>query len=65
MRKLQSFNDESIPEDSTLATLKLRRMGVARDMLGKLGANVSIEPPFFLTWGCNIFVGDGVYINRE
>ncbi|KAJ4247121.1 hypothetical protein NW762_013259 [Fusarium torreyae] len=65
MKKLRSFNDESIPDDSTLASLKTKRMAVANEMLGKLGKEVTIEPPFFLTWGCNIFIGSGVYINRE
>ncbi|KAF3025025.1 hypothetical protein E8E14_014297 [Neopestalotiopsis sp. 37M] len=30
-----------------------------------MGTRVNIEPPFFLTWGCNIFIGDGVYMNRN
>jgi maltose O-acetyltransferase len=65
MRKLQSFNDASIPPDATLASLASRRMQVAKTMLGKMGTKVNIEPPFFLTWGCNIFIGDGVYMNRK
>ncbi|KAF4502287.1 galactoside O-acetyltransferase [Fusarium agapanthi] len=64
-KKLLSFNDESIPEGSTLASLKSRRMAVAKEMFGKLGQDVTIEPPFFLLWGCNIFIGNGVYMNRE
>lgn len=65
MRKLQSFNDGFIPPDATLALLASRRMQVAKGMLGKMGTRVNIEPPFFLTWGCNTFVGDGVYMNRR
>ncbi|KAH7262903.1 trimeric LpxA-like protein [Fusarium tricinctum] len=65
MKKLRSFNDDSIPDDSTLASLKARRMVVAKEMLGQLGQGVAIEPPFFHTWGCNIFIGSRVYINRE
>ncbi|KAF5575302.1 galactoside o-acetyltransferase [Fusarium pseudoanthophilum] len=64
-RKLLSFNDDSIPEGSTLASLKSRRMAVAKEMFGKLGQDVTIEPPFFLLWGCNTFIGNGVYMNRE
>ncbi|PCD35962.1 hypothetical protein AU210_008517 [Fusarium oxysporum f. sp. radicis-cucumerinum] len=64
-KKLLSFNDESIPDGSTLASLKSRRMEVAKEMFGKLGQDVTIEPPFFLLWGCNIFIGNGVYMNRE
>lgn len=62
-RKLLLFNDNSIPEDSTLASLTARRMAVAKGMFGRLGANVNIEPPFFIIWGCNTFIGDGVYMN--
>jgi hypothetical protein len=65
MKRLQSFNDDSIPDGSTLASLKARRMAVAKEMLGQMGQGVTIEPPFFHTWGCNIFIGSGVYINRE
>ncbi|CAJ0546563.1 Ff.00g011900.m01.CDS01 [Fusarium sp. VM40] len=62
-RKLQSFNDNSIPEDSTLASLTARHMAVAKDFFGRMGANVNIESPFFIIWGCNTFIRDGVYMN--
>lgn len=62
-RTLLSFNDSSIPEGSTLASLTARRMAVAKGMFGRLGANVNIEPPFFVIWGCNTFIGDNVYMN--
>jgi len=65
MKLLKSFNDDSIPDDNTLTMLKARRMSVAKQMMGKLGYGVNIEPPFFCGWGCNIFIGEGVYINRE
>jgi acetyltransferase-like isoleucine patch superfamily enzyme len=65
LKKLNEFNDLSIPDGSTLASLKSRRMAVAKSMLGQLGENVNIEPSFFVGWGCNIFIGDNVYINRE
>ncbi|KAG5665456.1 hypothetical protein KAF25_009581 [Fusarium avenaceum] len=60
MKRLRSFNDDSIPDGSTLASLKTRRMAVAKEMLGQLGQDVAIEPPFFHTWGCNIFIGNRV-----
>ncbi|KAK6823618.1 trimeric LpxA-like protein [Apiospora arundinis] len=62
-RKMLLFNDSSIPESATLASLTARRMAVAKGMFGRLGANVNIETPFFMIWGCNTFVGDGVYMN--
>lgn len=65
LHKLNEFNDTSIPENSTLASLKDRRMAVAKRMFGRLGKNASIEQAFFVTWGCNTFIGNDVYINRE
>jgi maltose O-acetyltransferase len=65
LKKLNEFNDISIPDGSTLVSLKARRMAVAKNLLGQLGEGVNIEPPFFVGWGCNIFIGDNVYINRE
>ncbi|KAJ5176153.1 uncharacterized protein N7482_002030 [Penicillium canariense] len=64
-RKLNEFNDVSIPESSTLSSLNARRMAVARLMLGRVGKNANIEQAFFVTWGCNTFIGDDVYINRD
>lgn len=64
MRKLRSFNDNTIADDDTSTSLATRRMLIAKEMLGKLGTDVNIEPSFFLTWGCNTFVGDKVYMNR-
>ena len=64
LRKRSAFNDESIPDGSTLASLTARRMAVAKTMFGRLGGSVNIEPLFFITWGCNTFIGDNVYINR-
>ncbi|KAM0191705.1 hypothetical protein ACHAPI_008757 [Fusarium lateritium] len=65
MKRLRSFNDDSIPDGSTLKSLKTRRMAVAKEMFGQLGQDVTIEAPCFHVWGCNIFIGDRVYINRE
>ncbi|KAJ5751966.1 hypothetical protein N7520_008883, partial [Penicillium odoratum] len=65
LQKLNDFNDQAIPEGSTLESLKIRRMAVAKGLLGQLGEGANIEPPFFVGWGCNVFIGDGVYINRE
>ncbi|KAJ5368469.1 uncharacterized protein N7496_008229 [Penicillium cataractarum] len=40
-------------------------MAVAKRMLGRVGKNTNIEQSFFVTWGCNTFIGDDVYINRD
>lgn len=64
MRRLRLFNDDSIPDDATPASLASRRMLVAKAMFGKLGTNSNIEQSFFVIWGCNTFIGDQVYMNR-
>jgi hypothetical protein len=64
-RLLRTFNDDSIPDGSTLESLKIRRMSVAKKILGRLGSGVNIEPMLFRTWGCNTFIGSGCYINRK
>lgn len=63
-RRLKDFNDDSIPEGSTLASLKACRMSIAKKFLGKLGKDTNIEAPFFVTFGCNVFLGQEVYVNR-
>jgi maltose O-acetyltransferase len=65
MRRLQDFNNQTIGDNTTLDSLKAHRMAIARSAMGKLGEDTNIETPFFCGWGCNIFIGDGVYINRE
>ena len=40
-------------------------MEAITSFIGKVGAGVSIETPFYCTWGCNIFLEDGVYMNRK
>lgn len=65
MRRLQSFNDTTIRDDDTLRSCKARRMEHAAALLGRMGENVSIEPGLFVIWGCTIFVGNDVYVNRK
>ncbi|KAI9649595.1 hypothetical protein NHQ30_002176 [Ciborinia camelliae] len=64
-KKLLKFNDTSINDEDTLDDLKNRRMAVAKTAFGKLGLGTNIEAPLFCTWGCNTFIGEDVYINRD
>ncbi|ODA83181.1 hypothetical protein RJ55_01692 [Drechmeria coniospora] len=65
MKSMSSFNDELIPEGSTLQSLKDCRMAIARTIFGELGDDVNILAPFNVTWGCNVSIGDRTYVNRE
>lgn len=40
-----------------------KRAEILRQLLGRVGTNVWIEPPFFCDYGSNIFLGDNVYFN--
>jgi len=64
-KRLKSFNNDDIPDGATLDSLKARRLAIAKEMLGKMGADTNIEAPLFCTWGCQIFIGNDCYINRD
>lgn len=49
--------EASIPNDAT------GRRRILEKLLGHLGADVFIEPPFRCDYGLNIFLGDHVYMN--
>lgn len=36
---------------------------ILRDLLGRMGKSVSINPPFYVDYGPNIYLGDRVYMN--
>lgn len=61
----EKLNDDSFREEDTLTTMNARRMKAAKDIFGKLGENVFIEPGLCISWGCNTFIGSTVYINRR
>lgn len=65
MKLLHSFNNENLADGCTMQTLVLSRIEIARKLFGSAGEEVKIETPFFSWFGCNTFIGDGVYINRE
>ncbi|SIN78290.1 sugar O-acetyltransferase [Algoriphagus halophilus] len=56
-RKLLKKLNDSAPEDPEL------RVQLVRELLGKAGKNIWIEPPFFCDYGYNIEVGDDCYFN--
>lgn len=41
------------------------REAVLREMLGSVGTNVVIEPPFFCDYGAQITLADNVYVNMN
>src|SRR5262245_20977698 len=51
---LHAFNGETDEE---------RREGVIRELLGRVGRDSFIQPPFACDYGYNVQLGDGVFIN--
>lgn len=49
--------------EATFATLAEVRYGQLEKIIGSLGADVFIEPPFTVDYGCNITLGDRFYAN--
>jgi maltose O-acetyltransferase len=41
----------------------LERQTILRQLLGQIGQNSVIEPPFYCAYGQNIYIGDHVYLN--
>ncbi|MEN6372523.1 MAG: sugar O-acetyltransferase [Armatimonadota bacterium] len=39
------------------------RLAILLDLLGRMGAGVSINPPFYVDYGSNIYLGGHVYMN--
>jgi maltose O-acetyltransferase len=39
------------------------RQLILQQLLGRVGQNSIVEPPFYCTYGENLHIGDGVYIN--
>ena len=56
-RKLvREFNDAQPDDDEKMHN-------IARELFGSLGKDVHINQPLRVDYGCNIFIGDGTFIN--
>ncbi len=55
-RLLKLFND-SLPDETA------KRAATLQELLGALGLQAEIEPPFFCDYGYNISIGDKFYAN--
>ena len=58
-RWCHEFNN-TFPDDpnATFETLNADRMVKLKELLGHVGEDVVIEPPFRVDYGCNISLGD-------
>lgn len=62
-RRLMHKYNNTFPEDATVESLTAQRFELLKEMLGKVGEDSFIEPPFCVDYGCNIIVGDKFYAN--
>lgn len=51
------------PADSTPESLDRDRTAFLKEMLGDVGEETYIEPPFYIDYGCNIRMGERFYSN--
>lgn len=49
--------------NATIETETQRRVELLRELFGKVGPKVEIEPPFYCDYGRHIFAEDGLYMN--
>jgi hypothetical protein len=42
-----------------------QREDILRELFGRVGQGVYIEPPLFVDYGCNISIGTGFYANFQ
>jgi len=61
-RIVHKYNNH-FPDDVTPEALVSFREGLLRELVGKVGNDVYIEPPLNVDYGCNISLGDRFYAN--
>ncbi|KAK3656798.1 hypothetical protein LTR56_002779 [Elasticomyces elasticus] len=61
----QQYNNSfpADPESDSMDTLTEARLQELRKVLGRVGEEAYVEPPFFIDYGCNISLGDRFYSN--
>ncbi|TVY41302.1 putative acetyltransferase [Lachnellula cervina] len=64
-RKLTKRFCDYLPDDATTTDLCVEREKILRQLVGRVGEEPWIEPPFFMDYGCNISLGDRFYANTN
>lgn len=62
-RRLTTKYNTHFPDDATMDSLQADRNRVLKELIGRIGPNSYIEPPFYVDYGCNIRLGDRFYAN--
>ncbi|EJT71777.1 maltose O-acetyltransferase [Gaeumannomyces tritici R3-111a-1] len=59
---MHKFNNH-FPEDATPESLSADRYKLLKDIMGRIGKDPIVEPPFSIDYGSNITIGDSFYSN--
>lgn len=62
-RKLMHKYNNHFPEDATFESLAEDRAVMLKELMGKVGHDVFMEPPIYVDYGCNISIGERFYAN--
>lgn len=62
-RRLTTKYNAHFPADATIKSLEQDRNGMLEEIMGSVGPDSYIEPPFYVDYGCNIRLGDRFYSN--
>jgi Maltose acetyltransferase len=62
-RKLMDKYNKHFPEDATFDSLAQDREIMLKELMGKVGPDVFMEPPIYVDYGCNISIGNRFYAN--
>jgi Maltose acetyltransferase len=62
-RKLMHKYNNHFPDNATFESLAADREAVLKELMGRVGSDVFMEPPIYVDYGCNISIGEGFYAN--
>jgi hypothetical protein len=62
-RKLMHKYNNHFPDDATFESLAVDREAVLKELMGRVGPDVFMEPPVYVDYGCNISIGERFYAN--
>lgn len=62
-RKLMDKYNKYFPEDATFESLAEDREVMLKELMGRVGKDIFMEPPVYVDYGCNISIGERFYAN--
>ncbi|KAJ5822930.1 hypothetical protein N7447_005270 [Penicillium robsamsonii] len=62
-RRLMTTFNAPVSSEAPESQVVSQREDILRELFGRVGQGVYIEPPLFVDYGCNISIGTGFYAN--